>query len=353
MTSHTSLASLYKEFEERGWHRKAMARILLELLINILMSSAGIVAFLMWDNPLIRACGIIVSTAGSIGVGTNTHTSSHYATSNTRWVNELLTYFGYPFFLGLSATYWWYKHLSVHHPAPNVVGIDEDADLMPWFAINEPGPARGGKLRGFYYKKLQWLVFPFFVAANGFNMQLSGLSYLIRALRNPLKRKRAHWLDLLAMLLFFTAWVGVPMFYFSVTDVLAFYALRIGMMGYAMFAVFAPGHFPSEAIRFSKDQRGLDRVMLQTAATLNFKTGLLGRLICSGLEYQIEHHLVPQFSHVYYRKMSPLVEKFCRDNGFPYRTLQWDYALWKSWMVFRNLQPVADNLQTREPHLPG
>ena len=43
---------------------------------------------------------MIVSTAASLGVATNTHTSSHYATSEKRWLNELLTFFGYPVFLG-------------------------------------------------------------------------------------------------------------------------------------------------------------------------------------------------------------------------------------------------------------
>ena len=32
----------------------------------------------------------------------------------------LLTFFGYPIFVGMSACYWWHKHVVVHHPAPNV-----------------------------------------------------------------------------------------------------------------------------------------------------------------------------------------------------------------------------------------
>jgi fatty acid desaturase len=339
---------LYNEFEKRGWQRKATARILFELSINVLLSLSGIVVFLAWDSLPVRACGMILSTAGSIGVGTNTHTSSHYATSDKRWVNEMLTYFGCTFFLGLSATYWWYKHLTVHHLAPNVVGVDKDADLLPWFAMTEPEVARGGRLRIFYYKKIQWIMFPFFLALNGFGMQLSGFTYLARALKSPHRRKRSHWIDMAALLLFFAAWAVAPMFYFPVLDVLAFYALRISLMGYAMFAVFAPSHLPSEAVRFSEDKRDLDRVFLQTATTLNFRTGPIGRLICSGLEYQIEHHLVPQFSHVYYPRMRPLIEEFCRERGLPYRTLQWDHALWKCWMVFRTPQPVNPDIKAGE-----
>jgi hypothetical protein len=46
-------------------------------------------------------------------------------------------------FLGLSATYWWHKHVVLHHPAPNVVGVNGDADLLrdrpPVQKITEPG----------------------------------------------------------------------------------------------------------------------------------------------------------------------------------------------------------------------
>jgi linoleoyl-CoA desaturase len=345
MISHTSLAPLYEEFVKRGWHRKVTARILLELLINLFISLAGMVIFLAWENPFVRVCGIIVSTAGSIGVGTNTHTSSHYATSNKRWVNESLTYFGYPCFLGLSATYWWHKHLAIHHLAPNVIGVDEDADLSPWFAMTEAEAARGGRLRRFYYAKLQWIIFPLLVSVNGFNMQKSGFSYLIRMLSDQQTRKKAHWIDLAALLLFFAIWVVVPLFYYPLMNVVGFYILRISLIGYAMFAVFAPGHLPGEAVRFSKDQRGIDRILLQTAASMNFRTGVLGRFICSGLDYQIEHHLFPQLNHIYYRRMSPMVQRFCQDNGLPYRTFGWDYALWKSWMVFRTPQPVKHSVE--------
>jgi hypothetical protein len=38
--------------------------------------------------------GIFRVTVGCLGVGTNTHTSTHHGTSDNRWVNEALSYFG-------------------------------------------------------------------------------------------------------------------------------------------------------------------------------------------------------------------------------------------------------------------
>ena len=103
-------------------------------------------------------------------------------------------------------------------------------------------------------------MFPITLAANGFNMQKSGWLHTIRMLRDPGQRKTAHWIDLGVLLLHYVATIGIPMLYFNAGDVLAFYVLRIGLMGYAMFAVLAPGHFPVEAVCVNKNQRTPHRI---------------------------------------------------------------------------------------------
>ena len=180
-----------------------------------------------------------------MSVATNTHTSSHYATSARRWVNEFLTFFGYPLFLGLLPCHWWRQHVVLHHPAPNVIGTDNDVDLEPWFARTRDEVERSTGLRRIYYEKLQWLVFPFAVAFIGFNMQASGWRARVAGLRGA-RRSRQHWIDLSAMLLHYVVWLAIPMAFWAPAHVAGFYALRVVLMGYAMFAVL--GHFPLEAV---------------------------------------------------------------------------------------------------------
>src|SRR5207253_3240913 len=122
MTTIEAVGELRKEFGRRGWNEKMTGPIVLELLVHIALAALGILIFIAFHNLAARVAGTLIATFGCMGVGTNTHTSSHYGTSEKRWVNEALTYFGYPFFLGLSATFWWYKHVVQHHPAPNVIG---------------------------------------------------------------------------------------------------------------------------------------------------------------------------------------------------------------------------------------
>jgi len=342
MTTIEAFSQLRREFSGRGWNKKATNRILFELIIHAAIAVAGIVIFMMFRNPALRGLGILISSFGCMGVGTNTHTSSHYGTSDKRWVNEALSYLGYPMFVGLSATYWWHKHVTLHHPSPNVVGVDTDSDLLPWFAITADEINASSGFRRFYHQRLQFWLFPFALALNCFSIQMAGWTHVIRMLRNPRTRKSAHWIDLMAMVLHFALWIGVPLLFCPVSSVVAFYLLRTVVLGYAMYAILAPGHFPAEAQRTTEEaRRATDFFAVQTAGTVSFRTGWLGRFLCSGLEYQVEHHLFPNVSHVHYPEISVRVQQFCAEHGLSYRSYSWGTALWKSWMVLRLPQQVV------------
>lgn len=61
---------------------------------------------------------------------------------------------------------------------------------------------------------------------------------------------------------------------------------------------------------------------------------MIGRFLCAGLDYQIEHHLFPGISHVYYPEISRIVKAYCETHGYRYRTLGWGEAVMKSLGVF-------------------
>jgi linoleoyl-CoA desaturase len=350
MTTIEAIAELRREFGRRGWNRKATARIVFELLIHAAIALAGCLIFLSSDILAFRICGIVLSTFGCMGVGTNTHTSTHYGTSDKRWVNEGLSYLGYPMFLGLSATFWWHKHVVLHHPSPNVIGVDTDADLLPWFTITADELHASFGFRRFYHRRLQFWLFPFALALNCFAIQLAGCTYLAGKLRDSRQRKAAHWIDAGSMILHCLIWVVLPCLLWPPALVISFYVLRTILLGYAMYAVLAPGHFPAEAQRSSREGRdSSDFFAAQTAATISFRTGFFGKFLCSGLEYQIEHHLFPNISHVHYPEVSRVVRAFCADHGLPYRSYSWATALWKSWQVLRCPQPVLGPIQRAAP----
>lgn len=334
---------LRREFLERGWYQKATGRVLLELTFHLLLTIGGIALLIVSESLTGKVLGFLLSMLGSVGVATNTHTSTHYATSDKAWVNELLSYFGYPVFVQLSATYWWHKHCVLHHPAPNVIGVDEDTDLSPWFALTEPEFHQSTGFPRLYYKA-QWVFLPLALLANVFHFQTVGWRYLFQMLRNPQQRRAHHWIDLGALGMHWILWVCLPVLFFPLSNVLWFNIVRIALMGIALFVILAPAHYPTEAVCLEKSQLPYSFALCQTAATVNFRTGYIGRLFVSGLEYQIEHHLFPKISHTYYPQMSAHVKEFCRKAGYPYRTLGWEEAIWKSCVVFWRPKQVQSRL---------
>lgn len=344
------LTTLRAEFAARGWNRKATGAVLRELAFHVTLAIAGYVAFLTSDSFWLRWLGMAISTYGTLGVVTNTHTSTHNATSDKRWVNDLFSYFGYPFFASLSLTYWRHSHVSIHHTAPNVMGVDGDADFSPFFVTTDRELAASSGWRRRFFERHQWWVFPLVMWVHPWLRQRKSWVHVISRLRDPAQRRADHWLDLAAMLLYWVAWFGVPCLFLPVWEVFLASQIRIGLLGYPLFAILAPAHYPHEAGCVRAGDWPKDFLALQTSTTINYRTGPIGGFICSGLQYQIEHHLFPSYSHVFYAKMSPYVREFCERHGYPYRTLGWGEAMYKTLQIFSRPKHEEPDLETLREH---
>ena len=336
MCASEDLAVLKATFQRLGWYERPTARVVLELAYHVAVFLAGLSIMIVASSLFAKGVGLSVVTGGLLGIATNTHTSAHYATSRKRWVNELLTYFGYPFFLQVSATYWWDKHNVKHHPNANVLELDDDIDLSPWFALTERCLTNASAGRRWFYQN-QWAVFPFALSFNSFMIQMSGWRHVTGSLMHKGRRNRTHVIDLGVLLLHWAVWIVIPALFFSLGSVLAFNVARAVTMGYALFAVLAPCHYPAEAqLLTQKEQAELDFVARQTVTAVNFRTGVLGRLMCSGLEYHIEHHLFPTMCHIYYPRASLLVRQYCQERHYPYRTFRWREGISKALLTLRH-----------------
>lgn len=360
-----ALTLLNREFAARGFHRKPTARLLAQLAVLVAMSLGGTAVFVLAENLSVRLAGLLVMAMGNLGITTHSHTSSHNGTSPRLWVNKALTYFGFGLVFGTSTTWWWNKHVAVHHPTPNVIGLDDDVDLLPWFALTEEEFRSGGPLRRTYHR-WQWMALPLALGLTAVSMMLSSWKFLAAALRDPARRNALHWMDLGVLALHYALWIGLPMLWFPAAQVVGFYLLRGALLGYAVFSTAAPAHFPAEAGFLDREGHGTraeyrrhsDWLLLQTVTTVNFRTGPIGRFLCCGADYQIEHHLFPGIAHTYYPRMSPVLREFCQANGYPYRTLGWGEGILKSLAVFVRPKPVepameALVLRARAEHVPG
>lgn len=335
--------ALREELNRLGYARRTPFALFGEWLLLMALYVGALVAIFLVEAWWAKCAVMVVLTFAGMGIATNTHTASHHAVSRHRWVNDLFLYFGYPFLHQVSATFWRHKHLVLHHPNPNVIGVDYDADLAPFFALDRAEYERATGFHRWWYRH-QVFFLPVLLAGNFFSMAWAGWSFLLRRLADPATRSASHWFDLAAMLLHWVAWVIVPMLFLDPLDVLLFALARFGMMSYAMFAVFAPGHMPVAAQLVDHEAKRGNFLMMQTLTTMNFRTGPIGRLLCGGLEFQIEHHLFPTISPRHYPKMSRHVQAFCERHGYPYRTEGWGRAMWLSLQAFRMPKPILPEL---------
>jgi fatty acid desaturase len=334
------IAALREHVRRLGRDGHAEARVLAAYALGVALALGGLLfvydARLSW---LVRASALLLSVCGTVSMATIGHTASHGALGRSRRLNELLFYGTYPFFLMVSASYWRHGHVSVHHGSPNVVGVDPDCDLRPVFGINRAHAADIGPWR----RRLQGWIILLLLPLNGFNIQRQGWTRLLSELREG--RTAERWFDLGAMLLHAVVFVLLPAALVSLKLAALVYVLRVALIGVILFAVLAPGHYPSSAACLHESQRRAGHFWLrQTATTINFRTGLVGRWLCSGLEYQIEHHLFPNVNHVHLPVLSPKVRTLCERHGFPYRTLGWAEAILASWRVFFEPKVVVEHI---------
>lgn len=334
---------LREELGRRGYNRKTPWAILAEWLSFVGMIIAGLSLMILGDAWWMKVVAMMLINFGSMGIATNAHTASHHAISRHKWINDFFLYFGYPFCHQVSANFWRQKHLVVHHPHPNVVGVDNDANLAPYFALDQAEYERAKGLHKWWYRN-QVFFMPILLVLNFFIVSIRAWIFLLRRLADPRTRDASHWMDLVALLMHWVVWIIVPVMIFDPMDVLAFTLVRFSLMSYMMFALFAPAHYPAEAKLVDKAALGKNFLMLQTLTTINYRTGPLGRLLCGGVEFQIEHHLFPTVSPRHYPEMSRFIKAFCDSHGYPYRAESWGKAIWLSLLTFWRPKPIGAGL---------
>ena len=92
--------------------------------------------------------------------------------------------------------------------------------------------------------------------------------------------------------------------------------------GAILSAVFQMAHVVEGAEQLLPDAQGIineEWAVHELRSTADFaRNNLFLEYFVGGLNFQIEHHLFPQISHIHYRKIAPIVEKTAKEFGFAY-----------------------------------
>jgi len=286
--------------------------------------AASYAALLLWGGTSAwLAVALTVSVAfATAGIGFSVmHDANHGAYSRSARVNRA---WGLALdFVGASSYLWRFKHNVHHHTYANIDGMDADIDAAPFLRL-----ARSQRLRAFH----RWqhvYAWPLYGVLGLKWWFVDDVVDLVRGRigQHPFPRPRGRELvAVLAGKAVFVAWaVVVPVLVFRSGWAVALFLLGSLTLGVVLSTVFQLAHTVPDAA-FHAAAGGDQRMPTgwaehQVRATVDFvpSNRLLGWYV-GGLNFQIEHHLLPDVCHVHYPALAGMVEETCRAHGVPYRS---------------------------------
>jgi len=296
-------------------------------LKTTLMLSAFAVPLIVMATGIIQSAGMvftlyIISGLGSAGIGMCVmHDANHGSYSTNKTVNYLLS--RTMNLIGANATVWKIQHNVLHHTYTNIPEADSDLD-QPFFLRFDPHKEWRAihKYQYIYFwffygmSTLSWITAKDFVKMKHFK----GMGFLEK--KN--EYRNAQVLALVWKIAYYIYALVIPLIVLPVSPmvvVLAFLCMHF-VTGMALGFVFQMAHimpavdFPTTN-KFGEVENNW--TVHQLLTTTNFcPNSKLFTWLVGGLNYQVEHHLLPNICHVHYRKLAPIVKQTAEEFGIPY-----------------------------------
>ncbi len=333
-----------KYFKENDISRYANVGMVLK---TIFMISLYVVPFILMitiiNTPLIAFLMYVIMGFGMAGVGLSImHDANHGSYSKNKRVNKLLgcVING----VGGSDVNWRIQHNVLHHTYTNVSGMDED--INPGIVMRFSPHEKRMKFHKyqhiyawFFYglMTLMWCTTKDFIQAKRFNkhdlLKTQNITYSA-LLRNIIITKVFYFSIIFTLPILFSA---LPLY----AIILGFFLMHF-IAGVVLAAIFQPAHVIPSSTYPVPDNSGVvdaDWAVNQIYNTANFapKSTWFSWYV-GGLNFQIEHHLFPNISHVHYKSLSKIVKETTTEYNLPYFSFKTFYlALREHTKMLRDL----------------
>tara|TARA_B100000963_G_scaffold105863_1_gene91862 strand:+ start:61 stop:1161 length:1101 start_codon:yes stop_codon:yes gene_type:complete len=270
---------------------------------------------------------ILIMGIGMAGVGMNVmHDGNHGSYSKIKWVNKLM---GSSIYILAGNVYnWKVQHNVLHHTYTNIHGHDEDLDA-------------GRILRFTKHAKWKW----FHRFQHYYSILLYGLLTINWAIttdfvqmKRYMKRKLAHgklpnpfvnWSTLiLTKAIYMFIWIAIPILVLKLVwwKILIGFFLMHYTAGLILSVIFQLAHVMDEADMPLPEKDGTLKntwAIHQLMTTVNFSPkNKFVRWFTGGLNYQVEHHIFPNISHIHYSKIAKIVKKTAKEFNLPYNEFE-------------------------------
>jgi linoleoyl-CoA desaturase len=290
--------------------------------------------------PLVNALLCVVWALAIASIGFNVmHDANHGSYSSNPRINKLLCLSAE--FLGISGFRWRTKHNVWHHTYTNIAGLDDDIEAYGFMRLSPHDRWRP-------LHRLQALYFPIVYGFIGFDFIMRDFAMVIAGKsdashvypRMSATDKLVFWLG---KGFFFTITILLPLLVFPWWQVLAGFFVVFLTVGLTLGIVFQLAHV-LKVVDFPEPQGDPLHIenewaVHQVETTADFAPkNLLLNLYVGGLNYQIEHHLLPHISHLHYPRLAPIVRQTCEEFGIHYNSFNsWRAAFANHWMELQTL----------------
>ncbi len=312
-------------FESGGISKYGGYRIVLK---SIFMFSLYLIPyFLMVTGVVTRPDQIfllwIIMGFGTAGIGMAVmHDANHRSYSKYQSVNRILSYSLN--FLGGFAPTWQYQHNTLHHGFTNIDGFDEDIDAGKMFRFSPNKPLyKIHKFQQFY----AW----FFYGLMTFTWTLDKDFKQIYRYRKEgvvLSQNKSFGSLLAELIISKVIYYGyllvIPILFLPVPWwlVVFFYFCMHLISGFILGIIFQTAHvMPSSEYPLPDDNGTIENnwAIHQLLTTTDYSPhNRVFSWFIGGLNYQVEHHLFANISHIHYHNISAIVQRTALKYHLPY-----------------------------------
>jgi linoleoyl-CoA desaturase len=222
--------------------------------------------------------------------------------------------------VGVSSYIWFWKHSVIHHRYVNITGYDTDIDIGILGRLSPHSPRLlFHRWQHFYL----WFLYGFLAAKMEF---VDDFKRIMTGRIGKHGFPRPTGLDLVVFVVgkvvFFTWAFYIPLMFHSLGTVLFFYAVGVSVLGITLSVVFQLPHCAGQSdfpLPNGKERIETPWAVHQAQVTLgvNRQSRLLSWPL-GGLNFHLEHHLLPTICHIHYPAIARIVKQTCAKHGVKY-----------------------------------
>jgi linoleoyl-CoA desaturase len=335
-----------KYFDEKGISKYGNTSLVTKTILMLLLYFAPfalMLSGLVVSAPAILLCWAIMGIAmAGLGMGVM-HDANHGSYSQKASINKFVSQSMY--LLGGFPTNWKYQHNTMHHGFTNVDGHDEDIDppagilrLSPHKPLNKIHKFQHWYAWGVYgIMTLSWITMKDFKQLFRYKKEKAPLA-------SNKSYNRLIFDLIISKIIFWAFFFVLPIILVPVPwyiTVVGFIVMHF-IAGFILGIVFQSAHVVPSSVYPRPDEEGnMENSwaihQLYTTADFSPKSWLLS-WYTGGLNFQIEHHLFPNISHVHYKDISKLVKGLAEKYKLPYYVQPtFAYALRNHTMMLKKL----------------